>query len=339
QNAAGCTTSVNVDVAVAPGAPAAPTTVVTDPTCTLATGTIEVTNTAAGLTYSIDGGAFGPYPAGGYTGLTSGTHVIAVQNAAGCTTSVNVDVAVAPGAPALPTTLVTDPTCTLATGTIEVTNTAAGLTYSIDGGTFGPYPAGGYTGLTSGTHVIAVQNAAGCTTSVNVDVAVAPGAPALPTTTVTDPTCTTPDGTIVVTNTAAGLTYSIDGGPFGPYPAGGYTGLTSGTHVIAVQNAAGCTTSVNVDVAVAPGAPAAPTTTVTNPTCTVATGTIQVTNTAAGLTYSIDGGPFVPYPAGGYTGLTSGTHVIAVQNAAGCTTSVNVDVAVAPGAPAAPTTV
>src|SRR6185436_5367517 len=159
-----------------------------------------------------------------------------------------------------------------------------------------------------------------------------------PTTTVTDPTCTTPDGTIEVTNTAAGLTYSIDGGTFGAYPAGGYTGLTSGTHIIAVQNAAGCTTSVNVDVAVAPVTPAAPTLDVAQPTCTVTTGTITITSATAGLTFSIDGGAYAAYPAGGYTGLTPGAHTITAQNVDGCISPVaNATINVQPPTPAAPT--
>ena len=83
-----------------PATPAAPTLNAVDPTCTVATGTITVTSATAGLTFSLDGGAFGPYPAGGYTGLTSGPHT---NYCTKCSRlyhfSDNVAVAAAPGAP------------------------------------------------------------------------------------------------------------------------------------------------------------------------------------------------------------------------------------------------
>ena len=335
--AALCSTSVNINIATAPGAPDAPATTVTDPTCATPTGTITVTSSTAGLTFSLDGGAYAPYPAGGFTGVASGAHTLSVQNAALCSTSVNVNIATAPGAPDAPTTTITDPTCATPTGTITVTSSTAGLTFSLDGGAYAPYPAGGFTGVASGAHTLSVQNAALCSTSVNINIVTAPGAPDAPATTVTDPTCATPTGTITITSSTAGLTFSLDGGAYAPYPAGGFTGVASGAHTLSVQNAALCSTSVNINIVTAPGAPDAPATTVTDPTCATPTGTITITSSTAGLTFSLDGGAYAPYPAGGFTGVASGAHTLSVQNAALCSTSVNINIATAPGAPDAPT--
>src|SRR5205085_7480559 len=93
----------------------------------------------------------------------------------------------------------------------------------------------------------------------------------------------------------------------------------------------------NATVAAAPATPAAPTLNVIDPTCAVATGTITITSATAGLTFSLDGGGYAAYPAGGYAGLASGPHTITAQNAAGCISSVDdATIAAAPATPAAP---
>src|SRR4029450_2873361 len=160
------------------------------------------------------------------------------------------------------------------------------------------YPAGGYTGLASGPHTINAQNAAGCISpDANATVAAAPATPAAPTLAVVDPTCTVAPGTITITSATAGLTFSLDGGAYAAYPAGGYTGLASGPHTVTAQNAAGCISPVaNATVAAAPATPAAPTLAVIDPTCAVATGTITITSVTAGLTFSLDGGAYAAYP-------------------------------------------
>src|SRR5213075_133799 len=151
-------------------------------TCAVPTGTITITSATAGLTFSIDGGAYAAYPAGGYI-VGSGPHTITAQNAAGCTSAdANATVAAAPVAPTAPTLNVVDPTCAVPAGTITITSATAGLTFSIDGGVYAAYPAGGYT-VGSGPHTITAQNAAGCISAdANATVAAVPGAPAIPVT-------------------------------------------------------------------------------------------------------------------------------------------------------------
>jgi len=64
----------------------APTLAKDDPTCTLATGKITASSTTTGFTFSLDGGAFAPYPTGGWSGLSAGPHtVVAKRTADGCT--------------------------------------------------------------------------------------------------------------------------------------------------------------------------------------------------------------------------------------------------------------
>src|SRR5207247_906563 len=102
-----------------------------------------------------------------YTGLASGGHTLTAQNASGCISAVtNATIAAQPPTPGAPTVSVVDPTCTVATGTITITSSTAGLTFSLDGGVYAPYPAGGYTGLASGGHTLTAQNASGCISAV-----------------------------------------------------------------------------------------------------------------------------------------------------------------------------
>src|SRR4030095_4145554 len=79
----------------------APTTSVTDPTCSVPTGSIQVTSSTTGLVFSLDGGAFGPYPANGYSGLAFGSHTITARDVNGCSSTANVNVGAAQGAPNL----------------------------------------------------------------------------------------------------------------------------------------------------------------------------------------------------------------------------------------------
>src|SRR5678809_1472756 len=152
------------------------------------------------------------------------------------------------------TATATDPTCSTPTGTISVTSPTAGLEYKIDNGTYAPY-AGAFTGIATGNHTVWVKNAAGCEASAPVTVGTAPSAPVV-TATATDPTCSTPTGSISVTSPTAGLEYKIDNGTYAPY-SGTFTGIASGPHTVWVKNAAGCEASAPVTVGTVFGATAA----------------------------------------------------------------------------------
>jgi len=337
-NANGCTSANSAATAVTvdplPSTPTASVTV--QPTCTVATGTIVVTApTGAGITYSIGG----VYQASGtFNNVAAGTYNVTAQNASGCISSAtSVTVNTPPGAPAIPTVSVTaQPTCTVATGKIVVTApTGAGITYSI-GGVY--QASGAFNNVAAGTYNVTAQNSSGCISSlITITVNQQPVTPAAPTASVTvQPTCKVATGKIVVTApTGAGITYSIGG----VYQASGtFNNVAAGTYNITAQNASGCISSAtSVTVNTPPGAPVAPTASVTvQPTCTVATGTIVVTApTGAGITYSIGG---VYQASGAFNNVSAGTYNVTAQNASGCISSAtSVTVNTPPGAPVAPT--
>ncbi|OIQ20081.1 MAG: hypothetical protein BM557_05250 [Flavobacterium sp. MedPE-SWcel] len=315
QNADGCT-SVTPDITIEAviDAPAVATTTLTQPTCTSPDGTIVITApTGAGLEYSINGVDFQSETT--FT-ITEGTYNITVRNADGCT-SITDDIIIneVPDAPAVATTAITQPTCTNPDGTIGITApTGAGLEYSINGVDFQSETT--FT-VAAGTYNVTVINTDGCT-SITDDIVIntVAEAPAIATTTITQPTCTTPNGTIVITApTGAGLEYSINGVDFQSETT--FT-VTEGTYNVTVRNADGCT-SITTDIAInaTPNTPVTATTTVTQPSCTNSNGTITVTApTGAGLEYSING---IDFQAATTFTVTDGTYNVTVRNASGCT--------------------
>ncbi|MCB9341982.1 MAG: hypothetical protein H6577_27965 [Lewinellaceae bacterium] len=326
-----------VAISALPSAPTVNAPTVTQPTCGTPSGTIVVNATGAGtLEYSIDNGAnwqISPT----FSGLTPGNYDIAVrlQGDPTCTTmygSNPVAIDAVPSAPMVSTPTLTQPTCSIPSGTIVVNATGAGtLEYSIDNGANWQASAT-FGSLTPGNYDIAVrlQSDPTCTTAYGsnpVAIDAVPSAPMVGIPTVTQPTCGTPSGTIVVSATGAGtLEYSIDNGATWQVSAT-FSGLTPGNYNIAVrlQSDPTCTMVYDnnpVAINTAPSAPAVSAPTLTQPTCAVSTGTIIVNATGAGtLEYSIDNGTTWQTSAT-FGSLTPGNYDIAVrlQSDPTCTT-------------------
>ncbi len=151
--------------------PAAPLTgTITQPaTCDATSGRIELTGLPATGTWTINPGAItGTGTSTTLTGFAGGTYNFTVTNASGCTSAASSDILIntVEGTPAVPEYAVTDPSCTSATGTIAVTSTTTGLTFSLDGAAFIAYPAGGFTPVTPGSHTLIAQNASNCLSPV-----------------------------------------------------------------------------------------------------------------------------------------------------------------------------
>lgn len=329
KNTAGCVSSPqSVTINTVASAPAAPAVTVQQPTCTVRSGGINITP-VSGMTYSIDGTNYGPATI--FAGLAAGTYPVSVKNAAGCESPATiVTINAAPEVPTAPNVTVTQPDCVTTTGFINVTATA-GYTYSKDGTNY--QTSNIFTGVTSGSYDITTKSAAGCTSPITrVTVNAAPLTPATPVVNVTQPTCTTPAGTITITP-VSGATYSIDDANYVANNV--FTGVGPGVYPVTIKNAAGCTSAaVSATVNAAPASPATPTVTTQQPTCTTPKGTITITP-VSGVTYSIDGTNYGTNST--FTALTTGNYTVSVKNADGCISPVvNTTINAVPAAPAAP---
>ncbi|WP_223052024.1 T9SS type B sorting domain-containing protein [Flavobacterium coralii] len=149
---------------------------------------------------------------------------------------------------------------------------------------------------------------------------------------VTQPGCASATGSITVTAPLEfGLSYSINSSTYQFTTT--FNNLAPGTYPLTVKNLSGCISEpVNITI-INSATPAQAVATVTQPTCTTATGTIAITSpTGTGLQYSI-GGAYQSSAV--FSGLTPNTYSVTVQNAQGCiSTPVSVTVNPAPAAPA-----
>jgi gliding motility-associated-like protein len=288
----------NVVINPALNVPAAPAMSVTvQPICTTPTGTIIITApTGANLTYSINGGT--TYQLGTtFAGLAPNAtySVIVKDNISGCvSTASTATVNPIPANPPAPTASATvQPICTTPTGTIVITApTGANFEYSINGGTT-YQPGTTFASLApNATYNLTVRNTAtGCISAVTaVVINPIPANPAVPTGTITQPTCTAPTGAIAVTNpVGANLEYSINGGT--TYQSGtDFTTLVpNATYNILVRNTiTGCVSAPGAFMILP--APTFPATPVASGSAVCAEGTISLSTPAvAGASYSWTG--------------------------------------------------
>ena len=149
----------------------------------------------------------------------------------------------------------------------------------------------------------------------------APDAPTV--STITQPTCVVVTGRVVLKDLPEKGTWTLNqGGITGTGTSKTISGLAPGTYSYTVTNAEGCTSAASANVIITtPPIPAAPTVTLIQTTCYIATGTIIVTSPKGiGMTYSIDGSTYTN-TTGIFTLLPPGTYTVTAKNADGCISS------------------
>ena len=222
--------------------------------------------------------------------------------------------------PALPVTIVSQPTCEISTGSIIVSSPLApGYLYSLDGATYFNN-SGVFTGIAPGTYAVSVKNANGCIGANSIVVVnPKPAGPSAPSLDILQPTCDLGTGTITVSSPKnPGNTYSINGIDY-TNTSGVFTQVVAGTYKVTVKNSSGCISTETIAVVNQhPLTPQMPVVASTNPLCPTKTGTITVTSPVGnGLTYSIDGGSYLNN-GGVFTSVLPGTYNVSVKNASGC---------------------
>jgi hypothetical protein len=283
--------------------------------------TCSVTNATGAVEYNISGNA--NWQSSNIFTMPAGNYIITARdsiNPISCITDTNI-VITQPNAVTLTNISIIHPTCTDSLGIVSITSDTTGLTFSVDGGAFTSYPTTGYL-LSSGAHAIVAKNASNCSPAItNFTINAQPPTPLILTIdSVTQPTCVKPTGSIHLSNLPAGQ-WTINPGNI----IGNTTSFTidtsAGNYSFNVTNSFGCTSSnaASITINTVLGAPLAPTVNITQPSCTVSTGSVLITSDTVGLTFSLDGGAFSAYPVGGYDSIVAGSHsIIAKQILGGC---------------------
>jgi hypothetical protein len=142
---------------------------ITHPTCALAIGSVVLSGLPASGTWTLtrtgtsSATTTGTGTSTTISGLAAGTYNFTVTDASGCTSlaSANVVINAQPATPTVPTVSITQPICTLSTGTLTVTVQNIGETYSFDNGS--TFQAGNSkSGLAAGSYNVIIKSTGGC---------------------------------------------------------------------------------------------------------------------------------------------------------------------------------
>jgi gliding motility-associated-like protein len=310
---------------VIPNPPVVPTTAsVVQPSCGTASGSISIA-TQTGVEYSLNGITY--QSSNAFSGLAPNNYTLYVRNVVDntcITSSASVTTINAlPTPPIVPTTLsVVQPTCGTPSGSISIA-LQIGVQYSLNGTTY--QASNVFSGLAPNNYTLYVRKIAdntcitssASTTTINVVKVVL-----VPTTTsVVQPKCATPSGTISIT-TQTGVEYSLNGTSY--QPSNVFTGLVPNNYTLYVRNTSDntCVTSSASAITInpIPTPPIIPTMASTvQPSCAVPSGTI-VMATQSGVEYSLNGTTY--QVSNTFTGLAPNNYTLYVRNTADTTCSV-----------------
>ncbi|MEX0980938.1 MAG: hypothetical protein WDZ47_02505, partial [Bacteroidales bacterium] len=216
--------------------------------------------------------------------------------------------------PDAPTVTVIQPTCSVPTGTITVSSSLVDLSFSVDGTDY-TNTTGIFTSLAAGEYEVTAKSADGCVSAgTSVTINAQPAGPDAPTVTITQPTCSVPTGTITVSSSLVDLSFSVDGTDY-TNTTGIFTSLAAGEYEVTAKSADGCVSAgTSVTINAQPAGPDAPTVTITQPTCSVPTGTITVSSSLVDLSFSVDGTDYTN-TTGIFTSLAAGEYEVTAKSA------------------------
>jgi len=369
-NTYGCISPATSSVVIntQPSTPAAPVAgTVTQPTCTVSTGSVVLNNLPSSGTWTLTRSPGGATTTGTGTSATlsllaAGTYTYTVTNSAGCVSpaSSNVVINVQPATPVAPAPgTITQPTCTVSTGSVLLSNLPSSGTWTLTRSPGGATTTGTGTSTTisllvAGTYTYSVTGSSGCASpsSSGIVINTQPVTPAAPNVgTITQTTCTVSTGSVVLSNLPSSGTWTLTRMPGGTTTTGTGTSTTisllaANTYTYTVTSSSGCISpsSSSIVINTQPATPAAPVVgAITQPSCTVSTGSVVLSNLPSSGTWTLTRTPGGATSTGTGTsttlsGLPAGTFTYKVTNASGCVSvsSTNVVINAQPVIPVAP---
>lgn len=322
----GCEFDTTIVISTAP-APDITAVQLTPTACNTTNGqlTIQAVSTTPGtLLYSVNNGqTFNS--ANTFTGLGSGNYTIVVQNQlTGCISDTLITMTTQNG-PILSGIQVNDALCVADNGSLVIQAfppPGGTLSYSIDGGaTF--VNTSTFFNLSGGTYTISVRNNSnGCVTTTTAFVG-AVDTPVINFAVITNPTCTSPTGQLLVNATNPGggsLQYSINGGlNFQSSPV--FPNLTTGNYTVTVINQQNCSASLSVTL-LPPNVPVFTSFDIEHASCIGNDGAVNFTVSGGNAPYSYEvefnGSGIFPIFDDSVSGFTGGTYQFFVEDASGC---------------------
>ena len=292
----------------------------------------SITVTASGgtgtLQYSRDNGVSWQTNNPTFTGLASGSYTVKVQDANLCTATYGAVPISQPTAVTISAVTSNNVTCNGGSdGSITVTASGGTgtLQYSRDNGVSWQTNNPTFTGLASGSYTVKVQDANLCTATYGAVPISQPTAVTISAVTSNNVTCNGgSDGSITVTASGGTgtLQYSRDNGVSWQTNNPTFTGLASGSYTVKVQDANLCTATYGAVPISQPTAVTISAVTSNNVTCNGGSdGSITVTASGGTgtLQYSRDNGVSWQTNNPTFTGLASGSYIVEVHDASGCT--------------------
>ena len=293
-------------------------TVNTQPSCTVSTGSIQVSSpVGTGFTYST-GGSF--QTSTSFSNLSPGIYSVIAKNKDGCSSAPLTGLVVnpQPTTPSAPIgSVISQPGCSDSTGIIQIDQPiGSNLTFSIGGA----YQTSNiFNGLNPGNYLVSVKNSDGCTNTAISNLTILPkliipGSLVAAVSAQTD--CNNPTGAITITKpTGAGFVFSV-GGVF--QSSAIFSNLPPGAYNISVKSSDGCLASYTQTFIInpQPQKPATPSATINQPDCNASSGSISIiTPTGTGIQYSIGGS----YQTSNlFENLLPGTYKVSAKNESGC---------------------
>ncbi|MHA4846117.1 T9SS type B sorting domain-containing protein, partial [Flavitalea antarctica] len=295
----------------------------TDIPCTGGTGSVTVTagGGTSPYTYKIGTGA---YQAGStFTDLPAGNYIITVQDALGCTRDVNVNIVALPNTVTPVLVSRTDVPCSggnVGSLSVGANGGAAPYQYKLDNGAY--QATGVFTGLASGSYIVTVRDANGCTRDLAVAITQVPNTVVAGVASKVDVSCAGTPGSVTITGSGGTppYTYKLGAGAFQASPA--FSNVPAGNYIATVRDANGCTSDIAVTIVQLNNTVLPVVTSKTDIPCTGGTGSVTVAGSGgtAPYQYSLGGAAF--QATGVFNGLAAGSYNITVRDAGGCTKDV-----------------